>query len=427
MEQEQIGLFQSEYDKNRPLAYLSRPKTLKNFIGQPQLTKRVNQLNFKKLPHIIFYGPPGCGKTTMAHIMANESQLKEYPFNAVLGGVNDLRKIIKQAKISLNENGKKSIIFIDEIHRFNKAQQDALLPYLEDGTFILFGATTENPNNCLNQAILSRVQRWPLYGLTENDITQILYEALEDPRSKSSFTCQDSCKKSLILYLAKHANGDARSALNQLETLIQNNDNIKNLSASEIIKNYLFDNRRYDKNNERHYDVISAFIKSVRGSDVDSSVLWLAVMLDGGEDIEFIARRLIILASEDIGNADPRALNIATSAHYAIKQIGMPEARIILSQATAYLANAPKSNASYMAINKAIDFIQNNPTQEVPLHLRNNHPDRKHYKYPHDFHNHWIQQEYSPSENTFYVSSHLGYEKLQDDYLNRIKTCSEKL
>ena len=413
MMNDQIGLFTKENEALTPLAHRIRPQDLDQFIGQNAILKRISALNLNNLPHIIFFGPPGCGKTTIAGILAKQVDYHLYPFNAVLGGVNELRSLIKDAAGLRETTGKRSIIFIDEIHRFNKGQQDALLPYLEKGDFVLFGATTENPNTTLNKAILSRVQRWRMDALNEQNILDLLNSSLKQLGKVVA--------PELIQYLAKHSNGDARSALNQLETLVQNEEQIKNLDISEVCQSFLFDNRRYDKDSERHYDVISAFIKSVRGSDVDAAIMWLAVMLDGGEDIEFIARRLIILASEDVGNADPRALQMATSAHYAIKTIGMPEARIILAQATTYMANAPKSNASYLSINAALDYVKQNPTVEVPTHLRNHHPDNKNYEYPHNLPNHWSAQNYKNNPETFFDSSGLGYEKMQDDYMKRVK------
>lgn len=415
----QIGLFESSKNSNskRPLAYRLRPKTLDDFMGQGKIRSRLNSINFSDLPHIVFWGPPGCGKTTLANILASESKLELFSFNAVLGGVNDLRKIISNALDIKQLQGIKSIIFIDEIHRFNKAQQDALLPYLEKGDFTLFGATTEYPQTTLNKAILSRVQVWSLESLGEKDIKNILSKAQDQARLDIT--------EDVIDYIAKYSNGDARSALNQFELLEGVKDQLSNYTLEDIKKEVFTDNRSYDKNSDRHYDVISAFIKSLRGSDVNAAVLWLAVMIDGGEDPEFIARRLIISASEDVGNADPRALQVATSAHYAIKTIGMPEARIILAQATTYIAHAPKSNASYLSIDKALAYVRENPTIEVPTHLRNQHPDKKNYKYAHAYPNHWVEQDYlNPAElkEQFFESTHLGYEKLQSENLDKMKS-----
>lgn len=415
----QMGLFESpNQSKNKqPLAFRLRPTELSDFMGQQKIKSRLNTINFNELPHIVFWGPPGCGKTTLAHILATSSKLELFPFNAVLGGVNDLRKIISRALELKQFQGIKSIIFIDEIHRFNKAQQDALLPYLERGDFTLFGATTEYPQTTLNKAILSRVQVWPLESLNSQDLKSILYKARED----SNLPVQDD----VLDYISKYSNGDARSALNQFELLEGVKDKLDTYSLEDIKKEIFSDNRSYDKNSDRHYDVISAFIKSLRGSDANAAIVWLAVMLDGGEDPEFVARRLIIAASEDVGNADPRALQLATSAHYAIKNIGMPEARIILAQATTYIANAPKSNASYLSIDKALAYVRENPTIEVPTHLRNQHPDKKNYKYAHSFPNHWVSQDYLDSpekEIIFFESSYLGYEKLQSEYLDKLKS-----
>lgn len=394
---DQMGLFQKNLSS--PLAFRSRPEKLEDYIGQTSLKRKIKTLNFNNLPHLIFWGPPGCGKTTIAHILATEAKLSIFPFNAVLAGVAELRKLIQQAIEVSKLEGKKCIIFIDEIHRFNKSQQDALLPHLEKGDFILFGATTEYPQTSLNKAIISRVQVIELTLLNQNDIFEIL--------STAAINEDLILSEDILKFLANFSNGDARSALNNLEILSQNYESIKGKTLDEIKHQILNLTRTYDKNSDRHYDVISAFIKSVRGSDVNAAIIWLAVMLDGGEDIEFIARRLIILASEDIGLADPSALSISTSAHYAIKNIGMPEARIILSQATTYLAKAPKSNSSYMAINKALDFVKNNPTIEVPTHLRNNHPDKANYKYPHSYKHHWVEQNYLPQNfnETFYTPS----------------------
>lgn len=415
VDKDQMKLFSTSSIDDAPLAFKQRPLSFEHFVGQNQIINRINNLDIKNLPHIVFFGPPGSGKTTLAAILASEANLEIFNFNAVLGGVKELREIISTSIQNKSFEGKKSIIFIDEIHRFNKGQQDALLPHLEKGDFVLFGATTENPNVTLNKAILSRVQRWRFNALNSNEILEILKSACVNSDTKINFD--------LLNFIAVNSNGDARSSLNHLEVLFQNVDKIQDLSTEQICKQYLFENRRYDKDSERHYDVISAFIKSIRGSDANAAILWLAAMLDGGEDIEFIARRLIISASEDIGNADPRALQVATNAHYAIKQIGMPEARLILAQATSYLANAPKSNASYLAINEALAYVKSNPTIEVPTHLRNHHPNKKQYKYPHNYENHWVDQDYLDKnlDARFYKNTNIGYEKMMENYLQRIK------
>lgn len=410
---DQIGLFQKEAADITPLAYELRPEELKDYFGQDSAKRRIERLNFERLPHIIFWGPPGTGKTTLAGILAKKAKLELFNFNAVIGGVNDLRKLISKAQELYQLEGKRSIIFIDEIHRFNKAQQDALLPYLEKGDFVLFGATTEYPQTSLNRALLSRVQLWSLERLKKEELKEII--------NRAALKRQLSLSEEVVDFIADNNNGDARAALNQVEILEQNKDAIAELDFEEIKKQFLFSQRRYDRNSERHYDVISAFIKSIRGSDPDAALLYLAVMLDGGEDPDFIARRLIISASEDIGNGDPRGLQLACDAHYAVKQIGMPEARIPLAQATVYLARAPKSNSSYLAIDAALAFVRENKTIEVPTHLRNHHPNKKQYKYPHSYPGHYVEQDYMESKRDFYSPGDLGYEKLQNQYMEKIK------
>lgn len=415
---DQIGLFQKKETSASPLAFELRPTELSEFFGQSGAKKRIERLNFDKLPHIIFWGPPGTGKTTLATILAKKAALELFNFNAVMGGVNELRKLIAQAQDLYQLEGKRSIIFIDEIHRFNKAQQDALLPYLEKGDFVLFGATTEYPQTALNRALLSRVQLWGLEQLKKDELKSIIRRAME--------ARELSLSEEVVEFIADNNNGDARAALNQIEILEQNKDAIEELEFEEIKQQFLFSQRRYDKNSERHYDVISAFIKSIRGSDPDAALLWLAVMLDGGEDPAFIGRRLIIAASEEVGNADPRALQIACDAHYATKNIGMPEARIPLAQATVYLARSPKSNSSYLAIDEALAYVRGAKTLEVPTHLRNHHPDKKNYKYPHSYPGHWVFQNYKTGNETFYSPGDLGYEKMQTQYLDKVKDPATK-
>lgn len=408
----QESLFEQEKpNKIKPLAHRVRPETLRDFIGQEKIFKRYPFLTRKDFPSLILSGPPGTGKTTLASLLAANADKEIYKFNAVMGGLADLKKIIERAKEAEKLFQKESIIFIDEIHRFNKAQQDALLPYVETGEFILIGATTENPRTSINKALLSRVQIIRLESLSEESILTIINRA----SSLGDIQINDEIKA----YIARYANGDARNALNALEALEKfGEDSLELEKAQELIHGQA---RDYDKNLDRHYDVISAFIKSVRGSDPDSALLWLAVMLDGGEDPLFIARRLVILASEDIGNSDPTALTLAVSGLHTVQHIGMPEARITLSQVTTYLASTTKSNAAYKAIDAALDYVKNNPTQQVPTHLRNHHPDKKNYKYSHAYEGHFVHQQYRPKEcPKFYYPTEIGVEAKIKDRLNKL-------
>lgn len=375
----QTSLFSHPQTTNEdlsPLAHRFRPKKLKEFVGQVDAIKKLKNLKHRSYRGIILWGPPGSGKTTLAHILADELKLDLYPFNAVMGGIAELKKLIESLLETKKLTGKNGIIFIDEIHRFNKSQQDALLPYVEQGSFLLIGATTEYPKTSLNKALLSRTEVVELKKLSTPEISEILTRTLID----INLTLDE--KK--IALIAEASSGDARRALSNLE-IIANHQ--AELSFEEIHQILLENAREYDKNSNRHYDVISAFIKSMRGSDPNAAILWLAIMLDGGEDPVFIARRMIIFASEDIGLADPQALLMAQAALQACKEIGMPEVRINLSHVVIYLAQAPKSNKAYLAINDALEFVRNQGTLEVPEYLKSNpnplHPEKYIYSHNH--------------------------------------------
>ncbi|GAB4368224.1 MAG: replication-associated recombination protein A [Calditrichia bacterium] len=391
-----------------PLAERCRPKRLKDFIGHEELvgpgTVLYREIQNSRLKSMILWGPPGVGKTTLAKILANEVNAVFRTISAVTSGVKDLRQIIEEATRLRKYHGRNTILFIDEIHRFNKAQQDALLHAVENGTIILIGATTENPSFEVISPLLSRTQVYQMKPLSEEQIRRIVENALE--------TDEILKKKNIVIQdwgvLLRLANGDARRALNivekSLELVPEDTEPIVltwELFESAAMQKILY----YDKQGEYHYDLISAFIKSLRGSDPDAAIYWMARMLEAGEDPKFIARRMLILASEDVGNADPYALTLATSCFTAVTYVGMPESKIILSQTAAYLAAAPKSNSAVVAINRAIEDVKGQPDLPVPLHLRNAPTSLlrdlgygKDYRYAHDYENHFIPEKYLPPE-----------------------------
>lgn len=391
-----------------PLAFRARPFELEGLKGQEKVLRRFPFLLEKNFPSLILFGPPGSGKTTLAHILAKRSEKDLYPFNAVLGGVNELKKLISRADDIRRMHGREAIIFIDEIHRFNKAQQDALLPYIEAGQFTLIGATTENPRRSINRALLSRLQTVELSALAEEHLVSIIGNAAQ------AFSIPFD--QQIAAFIASYSSGDARKALNLFE-LVEQNPKLQFEQLKPII---IENSRNYDKSDDRHYDVISAFIKSMRGSDPNAALLWLAVMLDGGEDPVFIARRLVIFASEDVGNADIHALPLAVAALQAVQNIGMPEARINLAQATTYLASTVKSNAAYLGINRALEYVQEQQTIETPNHLKNRPVEGKSpYLYPHDYPNSFVEQQYSDKPlPAFYAPKDIGHES---NILKRLK------
>ncbi len=396
---------------NEPLAFRMRPKTLDEYVGQEHVLGKdkilYRTIKADRLSSIILFGPPGCGKTSLARVISETTKYKFYKINAVTAGVADIKKVIEETKnFMLNPTGK-SILFIDEIHRFNKLQQDALLPFVENGTIILIGATTENPYFEVNKALISRSMVIKLEPLTVDNIYTILKNAIvrKDGLGEYQIKIEDETLKKLAII----SNGDVRTALNGLEiaVLTTNMDSDGYIHITDdIIKNSVQDRKAiFDKNGDAHYDNISAFIKSMRGSDPDATVFYLARALNGGEDPMFLARRIVISAAEDVGLANPQALVVANSAMQAVHMVGMPEARIILSEAAVYNAISKKSNATYLAINKALEDVKNKETGEVPMHIRNAPIEQmkslgynEGYLYPHDFPGHYVEQQYLPDE-----------------------------
>ncbi len=424
-----------------PLASRMRPVTLDEIVGQQHIIGHdkllYRAIKADKLRSVIFYGPPGTGKTTIAKVIAHTTSAEFTQINATVAGKKDMEEVVRQAKDNLGMYGKRTILFVDEIHRFNKGQQDYLLPFVEDGTLILIGATTENPYFEVNGALLSRSIIFELKTLEKEDIKKLLHRALTD-MEKGMGAYDAVADEDALDFLADIAGGDARNALNALElgilTTERSEDGKIHITlpvASECIQKKTV---RYDKGGDNHYDTISAFIKSMRGTDPDAAVFYLAKMLYAGEDIKFIARRIMICASEDVGNADPRALQVAVAAAQAVERVGMPEAQIILSQAASYVASAPKSNAACNAVFDAMDVVKTTTTT-VPVHLQDKHYGGAEklghgvgYLYAHDYPEHYVKQQYLPDElvgRTFYHPSENGYEKEIGERLRRLRSREE--
>ena len=420
-----------------PLASRLRPTSLEEVVGQKHIIGKdkllYRAIKADKLGSLIFYGPPGTGKTTLAKVIANTTSAEFTQLNATVAGKKDMEEIVRGAKERLGMYGKKTILFVDEIHRFNKGQQDYLLPFVEDGTLILIGATTENPYFEVNGALISRSLIFELRPLDKEDIKTLLQRAVYD-KNKGMGSFNAEIDADALDFLADISGGDARNALNAIElgilTTKRSDDGKIHITldvASECIQKRVV---RYDKAGDNHYDTISAFIKSMRGSDPDAAVYYLAKMLYAGEDVKFIARRIMICASEDVGNADPMALTVAVSAAQAVERIGMPESQIILSQAASYVACAPKSNSACNAIFVALDSVKSTKTT-VPVHLQDahyrGHENLGHgigYKYAHDYPNHYVEQQYLPDEikdAKFYIPSDNGYEKNIKEYFKKMK------
>lgn len=428
---------EQDKEKESPLASRLRPVSLDEVAGQEHIVGKdkllYRAIKADKLGSVIFYGPPGTGKTTLAKVIANTTSAVFTQLNATSAGKKDMEEIIQKAKDNAGMYGRKTILFIDEIHRFNKGQQDYLLPFVEDGTIILIGATTENPYFEVNSALVSRSILFELKPLSDENIKTILLRAVND-KEKGMGTYKAEIDNNALDFLADISGGDARLALNAVELAIlttpRSDDGIIHITlgvASECIQKRVV---RYDKNGDNHYDIISAFIKSMRGSDPDAAIYYLARMLYAGEDIKFIARRIMICAAEDVSNADPQALIIAVSAAQAVERVGMPESQIILAQAVSYVASAPKSNSAVQAIEKAMETVRNEKTGAVPPHLMDSHykgaKELGHgtgYKYAHDYPKHYVKQQYLPDNligSRFYVPSDNGYEKKIQEYFNYI-------
>lgn len=433
---------EKKQDKEAPLAARLRPKTLDDVVGQQHIIGK-DKLLYRaimadKLSSVIFYGPPGTGKTTLAKVIANTTKSEFMQINATIAGKKDMEEVVEKAKSLLGMYGKKSILFIDEIHRFNKGQQDFLLPFVEDGTVTLIGATTENPYFEVNSALISRSVIFQLEPLRKEDIRILIQRAVYD-KEQGMGAIGGTIDEDALEFLSEVSGGDARHALNAIELALLTTSpdadskiHITLAVAEECIQRRVV---RYDKNGDNHYDTISAFIKSMRGSDPDAALYYLAKMLYAGESVTFIARRIMICAAEDVGNADPNALTVAVSASLAVERVGMPEARIILAQAVSYVASAPKSNAVIMGIDEAMRIVKMTGDLKIPSHLQDAHyqgaKNLGHgtgYKYAHEYKNNYVKQQYLPYElngKEFYHPSGNGYELKIKEHLRRIRKEAE--
>lgn len=428
---------EKKMEQEAPLAGRMRPETLEEIVGQQHIIGKDKMLYrailADKLSSLIFYGPPGTGKTSLARVIANTTSAVFTQMNATTSGKKEMEKAVESAKNNLGMYGKKTILFVDEIHRFNKAQQDYLLPFVEDGTIILIGATTENPYFEVNNALLSRSNIFELKPLEREDIKALIRRAVSDEK-KGMGVYKVKIEEDAVEFLADMAEGDARRALNAVELGVLTTERAKDgiiyftlKTAEECIQKRVV---RYEKNGDNHYDVISAFIKSMRGSDPDAAVFYLAKMLKAGESVSFIARRIVICAAEDVGLADTNALVVANAAADAVERLGMPEARIPLAEAAIYIATAPKSNAAYMAINRAMQYVEKHHTDAIPAYLQEaGYKGAKNlnrgigYQYAHDYKNHYVKQQYLPDNvqgEKFYIPGELGQEKDRVEYLKKI-------